>query len=159
DRSMAEDAGLRSVATHCLNAFLISFVLSLAMERLARRFGFVDVPTMRKRHEGSVPLVGLAIFLAFTISSLLVAQRPPGIVGFLAGLSMIVFIGLVDDRMDLRASYKLLAQIVIVSVIASFNDLLIASAGNLAHGQPLMLGQWALPMTVFAVVGMINAIN
>src|SRR5439155_11948945 len=108
-----------SVAAHCLNAFLISLVLSLAMEKLARRFGFVDVPTARKKHEGSIPLVGLAIFLGFTASSLLVGQRPPGIVGLLAGLTMIVLIGLVDDKMDLRTPCKLLAQVVSVTGVAS----------------------------------------
>jgi UDP-GlcNAc:undecaprenyl-phosphate/decaprenyl-phosphate GlcNAc-1-phosphate transferase len=156
---MVEDAGLRNIAAHCLNAFLISLVLSLVMEKLARRFGFVDVPTVRKKHEGSIPLVGLAVFLAFSASSLLVGERPPGVVGFFVGLTMIVLIGLVDDKMDLRAPYKLLAQVVSVAAIASSGDLLIVSAGNLDHGQPLMLGEWAVPMTIFAVVGMINAIN
>jgi UDP-GlcNAc:undecaprenyl-phosphate GlcNAc-1-phosphate transferase len=156
---MAEDAGLRNIAAHCLNAFLISLVLSLAMEKLARRFGFVDVPTSRKKHEGSIPLVGLAVFLAFSASSLLVSQRPPGVVGLFVALTMIVLIGLVDDKMDLRAPYKLLAQVISVAVIAWSGDLLIVSAGNLDHGQPLMLGQWAFPVTIFAVVGMINAIN
>jgi len=154
---MAEDAGLRSIAAHCLNAFLVSLVLSLAMEKLARRFDFVDVPTARKKHEGSVPLVGLAVFLAFSASSLLVGQRP--LVGLLAGLTMIVLTGLVDDKFDLRAPYKLLAQAVSVTVIASSSDLLIATIGNLDHGEPLMLGFWSVPVTIFAAVGMINAIN
>ncbi len=156
---MAEDVGLRNIVAHCLNAFLMSLVLSLAMAKLARRFGFVDVPTSRKKHEGPIPLVGAAVFLAFSASSLLVVQPPPGIVGFLVGLAMIVLIGLADDKMDLRAQYKLLAQVVSVAIIVSSGDLLIVSAGDLNHGQPLLLGEWAVPVTIFAAVGMINAIN
>ena len=156
---MTDDLDFRSVATHCLNAFLISFVLSLAMGNLATRFGLVDVPTGRKKHDAPVPLVGLAIFLAFAVSSLLIGQHLPGILGLLAGLAMIVLIGIVDDRMDLRASHKLLAQVIIVFVIALSNGPLIANIGNLNHGQPLLLGGWSIPVTIFAVVGIINAMN
>jgi UDP-GlcNAc:undecaprenyl-phosphate/decaprenyl-phosphate GlcNAc-1-phosphate transferase len=148
-----------SVAVSCVNAFLLSLVLILAMEKIARRIGLVDVPSERKHHEGRIPLVGAAMFLAFCIASLLLQRQPPGFVDLFIGLLLIVSLGVIDDLFDLRAPVKLVAQSVCVALMVLPNDLLIRNAGALFSDQPLLLLHWAVPATIFAVVGLVNAIN
>ncbi|MEA2782362.1 MAG: UDP-GlcNAc:undecaprenyl-phosphate/decaprenyl-phosphate GlcNAc-phosphate transferase [Rhodospirillaceae bacterium] len=156
---MGETPVMPSVTVYCVNAFLLSLVLTLAMERIARRIGLVDVPTQRKNHEGQVPLVGVAMFLAFGIASMLLQRQPPGFAAFLLGLAFIVLIGVVDDLIDVRAPIKLIAQAVGVAMMVLPSDIVIQNIGNLVHGRPLLLLDWAVPATIFAVVGLINAIN
>jgi UDP-GlcNAc:undecaprenyl-phosphate GlcNAc-1-phosphate transferase len=148
-----------SVTVYCINAFLLSIVLTLAMERIGERIGLVDVPTVRKIHEGRIPLVGSAVFLAFCIASILLQQRPPGFAAFLVAMTLIVGLGVLDDMYDLRASLKFAAQCLIVTLMVLPGDLLICSAGSILGGHALLLYQWAAPVTIFAVVGMINAVN
>ena len=151
--------GLQTIFAHCLNAFLISLALCVVMGRFALRIGFVDIPDSRKRHDAPVPLVGFAVFLAFASSLILVGEGPTAFAGLFAGLAAIVLVGVVDDKLDLRAPWKLLGQILCVAVVIRLGGTHIVSAGNIYHGAELDLKQWALPVTIFAMVGMINAIN
>ena len=151
--------GLRGMILYCLNAFLLALVLTMAMRKLAHRVGLVDVPTQRKNHDGRIPLVGVALFLAFVLSSLLLSHRPSGFAALLAAMTLIVGVGLADDLIDLRAELKLLAQGLSVAIMVLPGDVLVRSIGNLDHGAPLLLLGWTVPVTVFAVVGMVNALN
>src|SRR4051812_7442132 len=52
----------------CLASFVISWVLTFSVKRLAPRIGFVDKPGGRKIHANPKPLGGgIAIFWAFAI--------------------------------------------------------------------------------------------
>ena len=148
-----------SVTVYCVNAFLLSVVLTLAMEKVAKRIGLVDVPSERKTHEGRIPLVGAAMFVAFCIASILLERQPSGFVNLLMGLLLIVSLGVIDDVVDLRAPVKLVAQCICVALMVLPNDLLIRHAGVLFAGHPLLLYGWAAPATIFAVVGLVNAVN
>jgi UDP-GlcNAc:undecaprenyl-phosphate/decaprenyl-phosphate GlcNAc-1-phosphate transferase len=148
-----------SVTVYCVNAFLLSLVFTLAMEKVAVRIGLVDIPTARKMHQGQIPLVGVAVFLAFGIASIMLHRQPAGFVGFLMGLALIVLLGVIDDMVDLRARIKLVAQCISVALMILPNDLVIRNAGLLLGDKPLLLSHLAIPATIFAVVGMINAVN
>ncbi len=150
---------MSDVTVYCGNAFLLSLVLILAMARVANRFGLVDVPSDVKTHEGRIPMVGAAMFVAFCISSTLLRQHPIGHVDLILGLLLIVTLGVIDDLVNLRASVKLVAQVACVGLMVLPNELLIKNAGVLYAGHPLLLAQWAAPVTILAAVGIVNAIN
>ncbi len=156
---MARDFWPDNAAAHFLNAFLLSLALCLVMGQLATRFGFVDIPTLRKRHESPVPLVGFALFLAFAGSLLLLDRIPADFSGLWAGMAAIALVGLADDKFDLRAPMKLAAQLLCVAGVVYLSDIRITDVGNIDHGRTLMLGTWSIPFTIFAMVGMINAVN
>src|SRR6185312_17194785 len=88
---------MRELASNCINGFLLSVVLILLMEKIAARVGLVDIPTERKNHDGHVPMVGVALFVAFAVSTVLLQQRPSGFVSFMIGLAALVLLGLLDD--------------------------------------------------------------
>ena len=150
---------MRELALNCINGFLLSVVLILLMEKVAIRIGLVDVPTSRKNHDGKIPMVGVAVFVAFAVSAMLLEQRPSGFVSFVIGLASLVVLGLLDDRINLSASIKFVAQIACVALMVLPSRTLIWQAGELLGGDSLLLQQWAVPVTIIAVVGLINAYN
>jgi UDP-GlcNAc:undecaprenyl-phosphate GlcNAc-1-phosphate transferase len=150
---------MRELAVNCINGFLLSVVLILVMEKIAIRIGLVDIPTSRKNHEGRIPMVGVAIFVAFAVSAVLLRERPSGFTSFMIGLATLVALGLLDDRMNLRASVKFIAQIACVALMVLPSKTLIWHVGVLLGGDYLLLQQWAVPVTIIAIVGLINAYN
>jgi UDP-GlcNAc:undecaprenyl-phosphate GlcNAc-1-phosphate transferase len=150
---------MRELALNCLNGFLLSVVLTLAMEKCAARLGLVDIPTARKNHEGQVPLVGSAIFAAFAVAAMMLEQQPVGFAGFLAGLALLVLLGILDDLVDLPAPIKLVGQIGCVALMLLPGDIIVRTLGTLGHGQPVLLLEWAVPVTIVGAVALINAIN
>jgi UDP-GlcNAc:undecaprenyl-phosphate GlcNAc-1-phosphate transferase len=142
-----------------MNGFLLSVLLTLAMQKYAGRIGLVDVPTARKNHEGQVPLAGGGLFVAFAIAAVLLERQPAGFAGFLTGLTLLVLLGIVDDLIDLSAPIKLVAQIVCVGLMILPGNVLVWNVGAILHDRPLLLLQWAVPATIIVVVGLINAVN
>jgi UDP-GlcNAc:undecaprenyl-phosphate GlcNAc-1-phosphate transferase len=150
---------MRELASNCINGFLLSVVLILLMEKIAARVGLVDIPTERKNHDGHVPMVGVALFVAFAVSTVLLQQRPSGFVSFMIGLAALVLLGLLDDRLNLRASIKFIAQIACVALMILPSNTVIWHLGAIWGSEHLLSLQWAAPVTIIAIVGLINAYN
>jgi UDP-GlcNAc:undecaprenyl-phosphate GlcNAc-1-phosphate transferase len=144
---------------HVLNAFLLTVVLIIALERVAARFGLLDLPHGRKRHEGSVPLTGgLAMFIAFLFPVVSLEAPLDVDVGLLAGLLALVIIGVADDRLEIGPLTKLAGQIVAVAAMVLPGHHLIGLDTLL--GLPIEHGVAVkVVLTILFVVGMINAFN
>mgnify|MGYP001825009877 CR=1 FL=1 len=139
--------------------------LSIALLRpVAGSLGLVDRPSFRKNHSGNVPLVGglaVAIGLLGTILAFDV-QIPAPVSGWgLAGACVVmIVIGVWDDVRKVSSGVRLLLQAAAVTALAIGADVLITDLGRLGIGGELLgLGLLALPFTVFAGVGVINAVN
>src|SRR5438477_7501513 len=101
--------------------FLIIFVVALLLagaatpvaQRLAPRFGIMDIPGGRKAHARPMPLLGgVAIYLA-TIAALLLFGNKQEVAQFFAiiiGATLMSFCGLWDDRRPLAPLVKLVVQ-------------------------------------------------
>ncbi|AJY77602.1 MraY family glycosyltransferase [Paenibacillus beijingensis] len=141
------------------------------VKKFAFRIGAIDKPNARKVHTRIMPrLGGLAIYIAFIGSFLLVLPFIPSgllshydmnlIKSVLVGGTIIVLIGALDDRFELSAKVKLLGQIaaacVVVFVFGVKIDLL-----NIPFGQSMQpVADWvSIPLTIFWIVGVTNAIN
>jgi UDP-GlcNAc:undecaprenyl-phosphate GlcNAc-1-phosphate transferase len=123
---------------------------------LAARFGFVDHPTGRKVHVTPIPLggglglvlgLGLGTLSGIVQSDMPFAQRP--VLAWLAGLIVVVLVGLKDDRSPMSPLPKLAGQIVAALV-------LVLGTGVPAPGA---LGGLAVPLAVVAAVALMNACN
>ncbi|WP_223669269.1 glycosyltransferase family 4 protein [Kangiella shandongensis] len=140
----------------------VALVVVLATIPILRRFapklGLVDHPGGRKRQCTPTPLVGgVAVFIALLIVLLdgdLYLQYP----GFTTGITSLFVIGLLDDRHDLGAELRFVAQAVIVSVALSMDGIWLESIGSYT-GTQFELGILKYPITVLSVLGVINAIN
>ncbi|MBM4197390.1 MAG: undecaprenyl/decaprenyl-phosphate alpha-N-acetylglucosaminyl 1-phosphate transferase [Gammaproteobacteria bacterium] len=147
-------------------AFGICVALVLVLRPLAVRVGLVDVPDSRKRHSGPVPLIGgLAIFLtAVLVHSLPEIDKlpvyDPTATGFLLSGLVLVVVGLADDLFELSIGFRFIAQIAAALVLVYASGAVLQDLGQLAPGAGhLGLGILAVPFTVFATVGVINALN
>jgi len=147
------------VMVYCGNAFLLSLVLIMATEKVAKHFSLADVPLDIQIPGGRIPMAGIAMFVAFGIASALLQRHPIGHGDLFVSLLLIVALGVIDDLVNLRASVKLGAQIACVGSMVLPSNFLIQNAGVLFDGHPLLLGQWAAPATIVIVVGMVNAVN
>lgn len=149
-------------------AFLVTVLLVIVLKPIAHAVGLLDVPDARKTHEGSVPLVGgIAIYIAVVIATLFgmwlagrSAAMESGAGMFLLAALLLVVVGVWDDLRSLSPRARFVAQICSALVMVAGGSVVIEDLGNIGFtGEPLLLGTWSVPFTVFATVGVINAMN
>ncbi|MFC5469656.1 glycosyltransferase family 4 protein [Cohnella suwonensis] len=149
----------------------LALVLTPLVKKLAVRIGAIDVPNQRKVHTRIMPrLGGVAIYGSFVIGLLLVLPFVPEgtlssnnrdlIYSLLIGGTIIVLLGALDDKFDLSAKLKLLVQIGAACVVVFGFDVKIDLL-NIPFGSSMQpLGEWlSIPLTIFWIVGVTNAIN
>lgn len=147
-----------------LTSFLLSFALVLLLvpllRPLATRIGLLDYPSSRKRHRGAVPLVGgLAVCIAFIATVLVLGEWGFVTAPFLLGASLILLLGLSDDRRPLPSSTRFGFQAFVICVAVVLGDHVLHDLGAIAGSWPSTLGLLAIPFTVFGLVGIVNAVN
>lgn len=141
-------------------AFVITLTALILLQPLAIRLNYVDVPGGRKQHHGPVALTGgLAIFLGFlfailTLDISLLDYRP-----LIAGMGILVFIGILDDFHELSPKHRLLAQLVVALLLVFWGGLKLTSFGDVFDFGVIQLGIWSIPISVFAIMSIINAVN
>jgi UDP-GlcNAc:undecaprenyl-phosphate GlcNAc-1-phosphate transferase len=143
-----------------LAAVAASLAAILVLRRYAEPLGLLDHPGHRKLHAGSVPLVGgLAIFAGVLTGALVDHHQLPFFAQILLGTSAIlVLIGALDDRHDLSVHARLMVQTAAILVMVGTTGVYIHSLGRL-FGHDLTLGWFGIPLTVVAVIGLVNAFN
>ena len=141
-------------------AFLATAALIHLLTPVAPRIGLVDQPRGHKTHSGSVPLVGgIAMFCGFLFAVLAAPVPLSGMRPLFAGLALLVIVGVLDDFHELAPHSRFAAQIGAALLMTLWGGVCLHDLGKLLGPETLLLGDWALPFTVFAVVGVINALN
>jgi len=142
-------------------AFGLTLYLLLVLARVAPRLGLVDRPGGRKEHVGAVPLVGgLAMFVGFAFSILMLQESLSPLRALLAGASLLVIIGVLDDLHELSSASRFAVQIGAALMMVYWGGVELLDLGQLVvPGSLVELGFWSVPLTVFATVGVINALN
>jgi UDP-GlcNAc:undecaprenyl-phosphate GlcNAc-1-phosphate transferase len=136
--------------TILLAAFALSLLLTLAAERVAPRVGLVARPAADRWHRQTVPLLGgAAIMIATVIPTLVVLPGSRNIAVLAITASVMGLVGLVDDVRRLSPQRKLLAQLLLASVLLYFGFALRLT------GYPLV----DVFLTLFWIVGITNAFN
>ena len=156
------------IATYFI-AVLIGLVLTPLVILLAKRFGVVDAPGLRRVHSAPIPRIGgIAIGLATLLGVLpammicnaigqAFANVRPEVLAIFASALGILILGLVDDLKGLRARFKLLGQVAAAFVVCHYG-VRIQSFG-LPGLFRVDFGWWSWPLTMFWIVGVTNAMN
>lgn len=146
-------------------AACVAFTTTPIVRVLAYKIGAVDVPKDKRRmHSVAMPLLGgVAIFAAFVITTCAFCNFNSGntkqMLGMLAGAVIIVIAGILDDKFNLNPLIKLVLQIVAACVVA-FSGVTIDYLGIFnSNGSMLQLGNLSIPLTVFWIVALTNAVN
>ena len=146
--------------SHAVLACVLTVTAILAVSPWARRIGLVDRPRGRRVHADAVPLTGgIGIFLVFAGLSLTLGFRSQLFLSLLLPAGLLLLSGLLDDLLELGPLPKFAFQIAAALVAVTLGDLRLDSLGNLFGQGEIVLGAWSLPFTVFALVGVINAVN
>lgn len=147
-----------------LAAALVALISTPVVRSLAFRVGAVDVPKdARRMHDHPIPRMGgLAIFFGFMLSVLLFLPLTPELRGMLLGSVVIVILGVFDDIYALPAIPKFLVQIGAALIVAleKGNRIDFLSNPNIFSKDAFWeLGWLSIPITVFWIVGITNAVN
>jgi len=139
---------------------LITSLSLFALKPMANRVGLLDIPGGRKQHATPTPLVGgLGIYAGTLLMSLLSPVVFFSYAALLATSALVLFVGLYDDARDLRVSVRMGLHAFAAWLMAAVAGNTLHSLGDLAGLGPVHLGILAVPLTMFATVGVINAVN
>ena len=142
--------------------FLLAMVVTMAwlpvFGRVATKWGIVDRPGHRKVHVTPIPRVGgLAMVIGVLVAALIVIPLEPNDRWFLVAAGVLAAFGAADDRFDLDYRLKLLGQLIAILIVVIAGD---AQIHSITLDERVMLPQWlSVPLTVFFLVGITNAIN
>ncbi len=141
-------------------AFLSAFMAIKLFKPIAIDVGLVDKPNARKHHEGQVPLIGgISIFAAVLAASLLWLPNTIELRMYLIASAMMVFIGALDDKYDLKVRIRIVGQIIIASLMIYGVGGYIYNLGDLFNFGNINLGPFGIIFTYVAIIVVINAYN
>jgi UDP-GlcNAc:undecaprenyl-phosphate GlcNAc-1-phosphate transferase len=143
-----------------LTSFCFAFLAIKLFKPLAVDVGLVDKPNARKHHDGQIPLIGgISIFAAVLAASLLWLPNTLELRMYLIASAMMVFIGALDDKYDLKVRIRIVGQIIIASLMIYGVGGYIANLGDLFGFGDIKLGPVGIIFTYFAIIVVINAYN
>lgn len=148
---------------------ILSLVTTSMIISIAKRSNIMDAPGIRKVHSTPVPRIGgVAIYISviMVIIPVLMLNNIPGKEVFFSGykavlllysVSIIFFVGLIDDLKGLCAKFKLFAQVTAAIVFCSAGVRI--DSITITDSFVLNLGLLAWPFTIIWIVGITNAVN
>jgi UDP-GlcNAc:undecaprenyl-phosphate GlcNAc-1-phosphate transferase len=150
-----------------VTAWVATIALTPLIGRLAIRLGAIDLPDGRRKSQphpvprGGGVAVTLAAILATVVAVLLFPQTGDRgstwlMRGLLPATGVLLVVGIIDDVLTLTGVYKLIGQMLAVSVLvaagAEFDQISL-------FGMHFPLGDLRIPFTIFFCLGAINAFN
>jgi len=147
------------IAVYCISIVFISFHSIELFIKIAPKYGFVDIPNSRSSHKKITPRGAGIVFGFLYIIFNIVYNMYNFVDMYLAFVAIIIvyITGVVDDKYEIKSNTKFLF-LIIASVVAYFAGFKIEGIGTYFDLET-SLGYFALPFTVFAIVGLTNAVN
>jgi len=142
-------------------SLILALVFIPVIRNIAIKVHLVDKPNYRKVHSTAIPLVGgisiaLAVFTSIFVSgyrfSFLKEYLP-----ILASAMVLLFVGVIDDKKDISAKYKLIIQFLLALIIA-FSGTRITSLYGIFGVYQIVIWQQYL-VTILIITGVVNAFN
>jgi len=125
----------------------------------AERAGLVDHPGGRKVHDGAIPLTGgIGIWVGVCLAAGFLDHFDVQLFVLIFGAGCVLLTGTIDDLVDLSVVIRFGSQI-LAAIGAVSTGVVLQDLGVLTGAEPIHLGEWGAVLTVFAVVGVINATN
>ncbi|GAB4369583.1 MAG: hypothetical protein Kow00128_15930 [Deltaproteobacteria bacterium] len=141
-------------------ALLLTLWLTPWVIRLSKRIGAVDRPDGRKVHTRTVSrLGGLAMVAGVFVPLLLFRELDRPLVAFLAGALVVAATGLLDDIYRIRPAAKFAGEILGAAVFVFLGGISLSDLGDFLGIGVVHTGALAPAVTVFCMVGVMNALN
>jgi len=143
-----------------LTAFCFAFFTIKLFKPIAIDLGLVDKPCERKQHAGHIPLIGgISIFMAVLAASLIWLPNTLELRMYLIASAMMVFIGVLDDKFDLRVRIRIVGQIIVASLMIYGAGDYISNLGDLFAWGDINLSFFGIIFTYVSIIGAVNAYN
>ena len=144
-----------------LVALAVTALVMWFAEPSARRLNLLDHPNKgRKDHAAPVPVTGgIAMVAGVCVATIALLPMTPSIRAFLLASVMLLLVGLIDDLVDVRWYVRIGAQATAALILVYIGGVRIEQIGPLFGFGQMSLGGLSVPFTVFATVGLINAVN
>lgn len=139
---------------------LISFCIIPVIIRISKQKNLIAISQDRSSHEGNVPnLGGIAIFYAIGICTSIFASELLDAYKFLfASLIILLYVGIVDDIIEVNAYNKIIAQLVVAFLVVIGSEVRVLNL----HG---LFGWYELPyflsvgLSIFLFIILTNSFN
>jgi UDP-GlcNAc:undecaprenyl-phosphate GlcNAc-1-phosphate transferase len=136
--------------TSFIMAFFIVVLILHKLRPLARRIKLID-----NTYQKSIPLIGgIAMFCGFMLALLTLDMPLSGLRFLVAGATILVIVGILDDFHALSISIRFITQIMVGLLITIGGGIVIKDLGIIG-----VFGWFAEPLTILAILGAINAVN
>ncbi len=161
-----------------LIAFSVAVLLSGAITPIVRNYALkhriMAMPDERKIHLSPIPyLGGVAIFVGFAVPAMIFLPLNRRFIALLAGIAILVAVGVIDDIKNLNPFHKLVWQLLAALVvlaggigIVSINNPLGGTVNLSAWRYAVNLNGWhfhiaplANSLSILWMIGLVNAIN
>lgn len=134
-------------------ALVIPFI-----KKIAEHVGAMDVPNKRKVHDKPMPrLGGLGIYAGFLLGYMIFGEHTPTMNSILIGSFVLLVTGIIDDIKPLKASHKLIGQVLAALIVVIYGGLLLRDVSF--FGFYINFGIFAYPITIIFILGCINCMN
>lgn len=154
-------AEISHIIVPALLAFLGTFWVHPKILKIAQMKNIVDNPDARKLQRIPVPVLGgVAVFFGIIIglcSSQIMLHSPNAFI-LISAMSIMLYIGTIDDIMGLTPSIRFVIEILVVIWLMHINETSINCFWGL-WGIDTLSAWVSIPLTIVAAVGIINAIN
>ncbi len=138
-------------------AAALSLSIIPLMRHFASRLGLVDLPEARKVHSMPTPRVGgWGITVGSVLSLALWLKFDPSTTAFVAGVCVLFAFGIWDDIKQIGHWQKFLGQLLAVGAVVCYGGLVITHLPLIDTPIPAWIGR---PLTIFSLIGAINATN
>ena len=140
-----------------ISSFLAALISAYLLIRLAQPFGLIAEPGEHRKHTQPTPLVGgIAILFGLLVGILLFASQW---LLLLPSLVLLCIVGVLDDRFKLPSWTRFVAQAIAVLLMINLTGVQLTGLGALVSANEVILNRWSVPLTIFACIGVINAVN
>jgi UDP-GlcNAc:undecaprenyl-phosphate GlcNAc-1-phosphate transferase len=147
-----------------LITLLVGIPIQFLNLKLARKFKWVDIPTLRKKHLHAVPITGgVGVLITWVLGLACFSMTNPSwfqqnnhsLAILLISCGILVVLGLVDDLRGLSPGWKLAVEsIIAVAVVSS-----VPEVNDICTIWSHKIGLIVWPLAVIWIVGITNAIN
>lgn len=154
-----------SISLDLILAFSASFAICLAiipaLKKVAKPLGLVDEPSRRKVHKNPIPVIGglaigISLILSLSLSAVLWTALLKYMILLTAGF-VLMLVGIIDDRLDLKPIHRLCIQIICAYAVAASGIRITSLHGIIGIDA---LGNFAsYAFTIFLIAGVVNAFN
>ena len=138
--------------------FVFVALITPIIKNIAFHVGALDIPNKRKVHKEPMPrLGGLGIYAGFLLGYMIFGEHTAIMNSILIGSFILIITGIIDDIKPMKASHKLIGQLIAALIVVFYGGLLLRDISF--FGMYINFGVLSYPITLIFILGCINCMN